>query len=204
MILIKIVTIILNYGIAILTFVLVLVTIYYAWQTRILAEDSSRNVEILKNNLTEQHLIKEMEKLIKPLYKNRNEFEDLEFVHSSYSYNAKKFWKNIEADMYLGPKDLRGLIEKYLKINYEWWNKYEKIKQDIECFDLIKEKDNIILPGVVGYTQIFSDINEKTKHLPQSRFRNEQLGELDKLINKLNPECKIRNYLEEFGMCLAG
>ncbi|HOE46751.1 hypothetical protein [Methanothrix soehngenii] len=131
-----------NHGVTILTLALVLITIYYAWQTRILAKDSSHNVEILKNNLTEQHLIKEMDELIKPLYENRNEFEGLEYVHAFNSYDAKKFWKKIESAKYLAPKKLRNLIENYLTINDEWWCEYKKIK---DCIN--SNRFNIDTPG---------------------------------------------------------
>ena len=103
-------------------------TILLAAATFALVKDSSKNIEISKNNLLEEHLVKEMEKLIKPLYKNRDELEYYELVHAFAYKEAQDFLSDIEANKYLAHKELRILIESYLKINREEYDKYTNIK----------------------------------------------------------------------------
>ena len=70
-------------------------TFALALATFALVRDSSKNIEVSKNSLIKEDLTREMEQLIKPLYKNRDRFEDYESAYV-FSSSTDNFWKEIE------------------------------------------------------------------------------------------------------------
>jgi hypothetical protein len=167
-------------------------TILLAIATFILARDSSKNIEISKNNLAQQNLKREMEQFIKPLYQKRERLEDLEYVHSFNNNEARLFWENILADKYLAPRDLRDLIDEYLKINIEWVDKLSSMRGKISVAHKEEYKS---IPQTTEFINMFS---HHFHRLPQKDFRNRELQSLNDLIEKLNLESKTRKCIEEY------
>jgi hypothetical protein len=187
---------------AIISFVIVLVvsskdftaaaTIALAFATFGLAKDSSKNIEISKNNLAEERLRREMDKLIKPLYENRNEFEGLEYVHAYNDFDAINFWKRIEADKYLANKDLRELIEYYLKLNADWYKNFKATR------DKIKDAywgDQVNLSNPYARS---SELMDRIRYLPRNDLKEEQLNYINELLKKIDSEHEIIKYLNEY------
>ena len=104
--------------ISILTAVLILVTMYYAWQTKKLNDYSRLNIK-------RERLFKEVDNLIKPLYDVLTQMITptaigfSQIVRSYYFENQYKFIANIMANKYLGPKPLREAIDNYLHLLIE-------------------------------------------------------------------------------------
>jgi hypothetical protein len=102
-------------------------TIVLAFSTFVLANDSRNNIQLSKNTVLGGHLIQEMQNLIKLLYTRRDEYEYLERVHIPYfeaeedlrewQDRAEDFWRDIDANKYLAPNDLRHVIEEYKRIS---------------------------------------------------------------------------------------
>jgi hypothetical protein len=117
-------------------------TVLLAVATFLLAIDSNKNIKISKNNLLEEHLVKEMEELIKPIYMERGKFEYYEFVHVPYydetkdfqrwEEEAHDFWDRLEANRYLASKDLRDIIEDYSQTNKTWLSKTKGLTTKIK------------------------------------------------------------------------
>lgn len=183
-------------------------TVLLAVATFLMADDSSKNIEISKNNLIGQYLIKEMEELIKPLYENRKNFESLEYVYAYDLLAAIDFWKKREADKYLASKGLRKLIEEYMIINNE---KYEEFKSINKKFWIVyyKERErcqqaaSVYGPAANKYEKlkdfIYVELNiiNPDHHLPRSSERDSWLQKIDELVKELEPDNEIRRYIEE-------
>jgi len=166
-------------------------TILLAIATFILARDSSKNIEISKNNLSQQNLDREMEHLIKPLYRERERLEDLEYVHAFNNNDVRVFWGNIFTEKYLAPKSLRDLLDEYLKINKEW---VDKISSTREKISFAHREERKSIPQTTEFTYLFDHFHR----LPKKELRENELQNLYNLIDKLNPESKTRKCIEEF------
>lgn len=194
------------------TLILAIATIALAWENHRLSKDSSKNIKISKDNLVEQHLLKEMEQLIKPLYENRKNFENLEFIHAYTKSDVVSFWKKRESDKYLATKDLRQAIEAYLKINNDYNEKYTNINTNItKIFDKdycdrmsnvkrisplemqiqpnkYAELKDFLYPGVGG---------RYSSHLPHSSEKDPWLQKIDEFIKKVEPDSEIYRCIEK-------
>jgi hypothetical protein len=176
------------------TLILAIATIVLAFMTYLLAKDSSKNIKLSKENLIGQHLLREMDQLIKPLYENRNNFEELESCHE-VTPNKESFWKKRESDKYLAPKDLRHLIEEYLGIDKEMYKRMVDINNDIwEILDHSPHADK--------YRDLKSSIySEGTSrynfHLVGSAERGFWLEHVNELIANLEPDSKIFEYVTQ-------
>jgi hypothetical protein len=184
-------------------------TILLAAATFALVRDSSKNIEISKNNLVEERLVKEMEDLIKPIYMERDVLEYREWVHVPYydetrSYElwkeeAKEFWNRLEADRYLAPADLRKLIQDYSQTNKDWLAKQERLAKLIK--DALTKENKIKLckdaprdhydvwPGYFDYRFI---------NLPGSKDKDKRKEEIKELTDGLDPASESIKYIEEF------
>lgn len=176
------------------TSVLAIATIALAWENHRLSRDSRKNIEISKNNLMEQHLIKEMENIIKPLYEKRDNFSDLEsrypFINDPYN-----LWKKIETNKYLANKDVRRDIELYLRTIDEMREKFRLVTDNIsEAFR--KEKDEI--PEYIGDMHrdtIYSGYLQNINSSPTLREKDEQAI---KIIDSLKHNSELRKYFIEY------
>ena len=80
-----------------------------------------RQQNINLNVIREERYHKEMDLLIKKLYNNRDKYEQFEPHHvdpndSKEEQRALEFWKEIRENKYLAPKELRDIIDQYLKL----------------------------------------------------------------------------------------
>lgn len=185
-------------------------TVLLAAATYRLVIDSSKNIEISRNNLLEGHLIKEMEELIKPIYMEQNKFEYLEFVHIPYhdetkdfqrwTEEAHDFWDRLEADRYLTSKNLREMIQDYSQINKEWLKKQEEIASRINealtregkrelCEEAPRDRHFDCWPGYFDYRFI---------NLPPSNDKAERKQKIRKLTDRLDPKSDSYKLIEEF------
>lgn len=212
-------------------------TIALAFATFVLASDSSNSIQLSKNSVLAEQLIREMQYLIQPLYTRKDEYEYLERVHIPYfnveeefrewQDRAEDFWKDIDANKYLAPNELRHLLEDYIKANEEWHNKYKdvfnKIVTSLEKEDLEELKD-ILQPvprdvHLVEFPAIFDDrfknlaqhatrdmrlvefpviFDYRFTNLPQKGVREERITEINKLIGQLNPESDLTKHVNDF------
>jgi hypothetical protein len=185
-------------------------TIILAAATFALAKDSGKNIEISKNNLLEEHLAREMEELIKPIYMKRDHLESLEYVHIPY-YNetisferwteeSDDFWKLLEADRYLAPKDLREIIRDYSQANKEWHKKRGELANKIRdaltkenkrelCEEAPTDRYLRITPGYFDYRFI---------NLPPSDNKAERKEKIKVLTDRLEPNSDSSNIIKEF------
>ena len=198
------------------TFILAFATIALALMTYLLSKDSTKNIKLSKENLVEQHLLREMEQLIKPLYKERKNFEDLEVTHAYHRPKAILFWKKRETDKYLAPNDLRHLIEEYLIFDNELYNKYNaifnKIWVIVDSDEIERIRDHEMhapddlfqpyIPPSVKYEELKKFLNvgligSSHSHLPLSDERISWLEKVDELITKLEPGSEILSCVNE-------
>ena len=179
-----------------------------------------------------------MQYLIQPLYTRKDEYEYLERVHIPY-FNIKEdlrewqdraedFWKDIDANKYLAPNELRHLIEDYIKVNEEWYNKYKEIFNKIVISLEKEDRDKLknilqLAPSdtclFVEFPAIFDDkfknlaqhairdvrligfpviFDYRFKNLPQKSIREERIKEINKLIGQLNPESDFTKHVKDF------
>jgi hypothetical protein len=199
-------------SLTIATFILAFATIALALMNYLSIKDSNKNIKISKENLIEQHLLREMEQLIKPLYENRKEFEYLEQIHAYSRSEAIDYWKKREADKYLAAKDLRLSMEEYLAIDNELYKKYKYIVDKIwAIFDKdqnertriveqeMRASGNLFRPPNSPSDKyeelknfLFSGIGGRYSHnLPRSSERSSWLEKVDELITKLEPDSEI-------------
>lgn len=184
-------------------------TIILALATFALAKDSSKNIKIFKNNLVEEHLVKEMEDLIKPIYMERDKFEYYEWVHVPYydetrsferwEDDAHIFWDRLEADRYLAPKDLREMIKVYSETNKEWRNLQKGLADRIR--DALTKEDKIGL--CTGAPRYHLDVvpcyfDYRFINLPRSEDKAERKEKIKELTDQLDPGSESRNRIEEF------
>ena len=160
-------------------------TIALAFSTFVLASDSRNSILLSKNTALGEHLIQEMQGLIKLLYIRRDEYEYLERVHIPYftveedlrewQDRAENFWKDIDANKYLTSNGLRHLIEDYIEVNEVWYSKYEdifnKIVLSLEKEDTEELKKILHLAPIavrlVEFPAIFDDkFKNLTKYAP--------------------------------------
>jgi len=182
-------------------------TIILATATFALVKDSSKNIEISKNNLLEDHLVREMNELIKPIYLKRDKFEYLEFVHNPYYYETRyfqewkdeacDFWDRLETSEYLASKDLRDLIKDYSQTNKEWHHKHDELANRIKegltresKIDLCEEapKDRLSL-GFFDY---------RFMNLPTSNDRAERKQKIKDLTDQLDADSYSFSLIGEF------
>jgi len=212
-------------------------TIALAFSTFILASDSRNNIQLSKDTVLGEHLIQEMQGLIQLLYTRRDEYEYLERVHIPYfnveedlrewQDRAEDFWKDIDANKYLAPNGLRHLIEDYIKINEEWYNKYKEVfnklvislhKEDPEELKNILHltpKDLHLVEFPVIFDDRFKNLTKHTpsdvrlvgfpvifdyrfKNLPQKSIKEERIKEINELIGQLDPESDFTKHVKEF------
>lgn len=178
-----------------------------------------------------------MQGLIQLLYTRKDEYEYLERVHIPYfnveedlkewQDRAEDFWKDIDANKYLAPNELRHLIEDYIRVNGEWYIKYRDIFNKI-VISLGKEDPeelkNILhlAPSdvcLVGFPVVFDDrfknlpqyatrdtrfvgfpviFDYRFKNLPQKSIREERIKEINDLIGQLNPESEFTKHVQDF------
>jgi hypothetical protein len=93
--------------------------------------------------IREERYHKEMDLLIKKLYNNRDEYEQFEPHHvdpnnTEEEKQALEFWKEIRENKYLAPKELRDIIDQYLKLV----NEHEKniLKSRTTLSDILKKR----------------------------------------------------------------
>jgi hypothetical protein len=101
---------------AVLVFVLVGVTVYYAWQTK-------RQNDYSRLNMKKDRLYKEVDNLIKPLYDVLMQMltpvpsgfsqSTYSTIYSDFVKDQYKFLAYIMANKYLGPESLRRAIDLY-------------------------------------------------------------------------------------------
>jgi len=160
-------------------------TIALAFATFTLARDSSKNIEISKNNLIKEHLTREMKQLIIPMYKNRDLFEYNESHHVG-DLSRDTFWNDIDNNRYLAAEDLRESIELYLRTIEELYQKPQSIRENIRSA-YQKEKDHI---------QVDLDtILNKIGSFPR---KDERCEELKKISEKLDRESEVLLYVKEY------
>lgn len=178
------------------TFTLAIATFLLVWENHRLSKDSSKNIEVSKNNLVEQHLVKEMEHIIKPLYERRDNFEDLEYRYLAHTSDVDNVWKRVETDKYLASKDIRHNIESYLKAAVVENEKFKAVTQKI--WHALQEEKNDI-PERVGDKHRDSFCFDFGQHMQSCCLtfrRNDE--QADNLIGILKSESKLRNYLIEY------
>ena len=212
-------------------------TIALAFATFVLARDSSNSIQLAKNSVLGEHLIQEMQGLIQLLYTRKDEYEYLERVHIPYfnveedlrewQDRAEDFWKDIDANKYLATNGLRHLIEDYIKVNEEWYNKYKDIfnkmvisleKEDHEELKNILHlapSDVCLVESPVIFDDKFKNLPQhatrdahpvgfsvifdyRFKNLPQKSIREERITEINELIGQLNPESDFTNHVKDF------
>jgi hypothetical protein len=212
-------------------------TIVLAFSTFILASDSRNNIQLSKNTVLGGHLIQEMQDLIKLLYTRRDEYEYLERVHIPYfeaeedlrewQDRAEDFWRDIDANKYLAPNDLRHVIEEYIKANEEWYNNYKYVFNNIvlslhmEDPEELKKilqlapinKYHVEIPVI--FDDRFKNLTKHTpsdvrlvgfpvifdyrfKNLPQKSIKEERIKEINELIGQLNPESDFAKHVKNF------
>ena len=185
-------------------------TILLATATFALARDSGKNIEISKYSLLGDHLERDMEELIKPIYMERNRLESRELVHIPYydethdfmefTDEAHGFWDLLEANSYLAPKDLRDIIINYSICNEEWDKKRNDLANEIHYaleienrMDLCIEapRDRYLPVGPVYFDYRF--IN-----LPLYNEKSERKDKIQELTARLEPNSNSRHLIEKF------
>ncbi len=185
-------------------------TILLAAATFALAKDSGKNIKISKDNILGEHLAREMEELVKPIYMKRNRLEYLEHVHIPYydetisfedwTEEATEFWDLLEADRYLAPKNLRDIIADYSRANREWNKKRSELANQIRdaltredkrdlCEEAPTDRSLRITPGYFDYRFI---------NLPQSDGKSERIERIRELTNNIGSDSDSRHLIEEF------
>ena len=185
-------------------------TILLAAATFALAKDSGKNIKISKDNILGEHLEREMEELVKPIYMKRNRLEYLEHVHIPYydetisfenwTEEATEFWDLLEADRYLAPKNLRDIIGSYSRANREWNKRQSELADKIRDALTREEKRDLceeaptdrylrITPGYFDYRFI---------NLPPSDKKSERIERIRQLTNNLESDSDSRHLIEEF------
>lgn len=172
-------------------------TILLALSTAYLAKDSNKNIALSKDNLAEQRLEKEMDRIIRPLFKIKDEFEKHEYMRYPSDSVSIEFWKMIEADKYLAPSDLRECIETYLEACETWNKKLENIKM----YDALIEDGRA---GVSDYTiERFPDGERDHLHfqifysLPQKHDKDQRLQDLQAFLDQKAPKPKLREAISK-------
>lgn len=212
-------------------------TIALAFATFVLASDSSNSIQLSKNSVLGEHLILEMQGLIQLLYTRKDEYEYLERVHIPYfnveedlrewQDRAENFWEDIDANKYLAPNGLRHLIEEYINVNEEWYNKYsDAIDKMVLSLGKAEEETlkNILqlAPNDVPLVEtpaIFDDrfknlpqhairdrrlvgfpviLDYRFKNLPQKSIKEERIKEINELISQLDPKSDFTKHVKEF------
>jgi hypothetical protein len=147
---------------------LILITIYYAYQTY-------KQAEAMRKTLLKDRLYKEMEQLVSPLYSNIGNpqlFSQLEFIGRVVTggdrlveYNWD-FWENIKQNKYLGTVELINAIDNYLA----------QRKTNIRDFDntLYPQAENLLCEAIRRRKgQLSEEINQierPTKNKPIGRL----------------------------------
>jgi hypothetical protein len=182
-------------------------TIILATATFALVKDSSKNIEISKNNLLEDHLVREMNELIRPIYLKRDKIEYLEFVHNPYCYEtkyfqewkdeARDFWDRLENSEYLASKDLRDMIKDYSQTNKEWLNKHDGLADRIREALTIENKIDLCVEAprdrpVLGF------FDYRFMNLPTSNDRAERKLKIKELTDQLDADSYSFSLIGEF------
>lgn len=185
-------------------------TILLAAATFALAKDSGKNIKISKDNILGEHLEREMEELVKPIYMKRNRLEYLEHVHIPYydetdsfedwTEEATEFWDLLEADRYLAPKNLRDIIADYSRANREWNKRCSELAEQIRealtredkrdlCMEAPRDRYLRISPGYFDYRFI---------NLPPSDEKSERIEQIRELADNLESDSNSRHLIEKF------
>jgi hypothetical protein len=157
--------------------------------------------------LLEDHLVKEMEKLIKPIYLKRDKFEYLEFVHNPYYYEtryfqewkeeAHDFWDRLEACEYLASKDLRNLTKDYSQTNKEWLNKHDGLVDRIREALTRENKIDLCEEAPRDHPNLgFFDY--RFMNLPTSKDRTERKQKIKELTDQLDADSYSFSLIGEF------
>jgi hypothetical protein len=185
-------------------------TIILALATFALAKDSSKNIKISKDNLLEEHFVKEMENLIKPIYMRRDQLENLEFVHIPYydgtrdfqrwTEEAREFWDLLEADKYLASNDLRDEITDYSQNNDKWHKKQKELANRIEGALTREGKLDLCLgaPRDGRFDVLSSYFDYRFINLPSSEDKDERKQQIKELSDQLNPNSESFNLIKDF------
>jgi hypothetical protein len=191
-------------------------TIALAFATFVMARDSSNNIKISKNNLSGEHLIREMQDLIQPLYISKDEYEYRERVHIPYfnyeedfrelENEAEDFWKDIDANKYLAPIDLRHLIEAYIEANSEWYDKYRENLNKLK--ESLKKEDRAAIRNLLQEAPRDERLDQASvifdyrfMNLPQRNIKERRIKEIKELIGQLtqlNPESEFVKHIKDF------
>jgi len=118
---------------AILVFVLIIITAYYARQTRNQVVATQKQVEAMQNQVIHEQLIRKYEKLLKemddlvgPLFSKMDD-RTAAFFHMVYHSSEGPlvqeifaFWRDVKKNIYLAPKDLRDSLSNYLDLRQKF------------------------------------------------------------------------------------
>jgi hypothetical protein len=189
-------------------------TITLAFATFVMVKDSSKNIEVSKNNLRGEHMIREMEDLIKPIYMKRDQLESIEYVHipyydetrsfETYRDDANDFWESIEANKYLAPKDLRNTIIEYLNTNKLWLEKLERLQDELReasmRIDEPRNRDILEVAPRDRFLQAYPVFFDwRFINLPMSNLKDGRKQKINELVDRLDPMNKSE---KEFSQCI--
>ncbi len=185
-------------------------TVLLALATLYTVLNSKRDIEISKNRLMEEYLVREMEELIKPIYMQRNELEYYEYVHVPYydgtrSWETRRdrgyeFWEFIEANRYLALKMLKDLIINYSNVNLEWKNKHIELTNQIRNALTNEGKMNICkdAPEDIYLNPIATYFDYRFINLPSTNDKAERKRELKELTDQLDTESESYKLIKKF------
>jgi hypothetical protein len=93
--------------------------------------------------IREERYFKEMDLLVKKLFQNRDRYELFEPHHvdpndPEEEKRANEFWREIRENKYLAPKELRNIIEQYLKLVNQ--HKQNILRNRITLSDLLRKR----------------------------------------------------------------